>query len=506
MNKLYTLLLLLVSVMVTNAQSGVLDPTFGNDGIVLTEISSNNNYGEAVAVQADGKIVVAGYAGAPSTYKMAVARYNTDGSLDTSFGNNGTLNFQVGSAKSYVTALEIQADGKILLGGYTWDNVSGNMALVRLNEDGTFDNTFGNNGINIIDAGGNAIAEAMTILDDGKILLAGNIEDNFSIGRFNADGSLDTSFGANGWSIINYDVGVSFVKDLAIQDDGKILLAGLLMNGVTFMYQMAAARINADGTIDNTFGTNGKVNFNIGNGNDFAEGIAVQADGKIMLGGHKWIANVFQRHDFAVVKLNTDGTFDTSFGNNGVATTQIVDGANYTRQMLLQEDGKVVLTGFTVLQGEYNIAMVRFNTDGSDDTTFGTEGHVSTDINGREDYANAITLQADDKILLTGYSYTLAGDASIFVARYNNAPLGVDDNQNLEFRVYPNPTSDQLTLELNDTSSTYQIEIFDILGKKVISAEIQKVGNINVSALAPGTYLLKLNSDNKTNVVRFVKK
>ena len=507
MKNLYTLLLLFfVSINVTNAQSGVLDPSFGNNGIVLTEISPNNNYGEAVAVQADGKIVVAGYAGAPATYRMAVARYNTDGSLDNSFGSNGTLNFQVGAAKSYVTAMKIQADGKIVLAGYTWDNVSGDMALVRLNQDGSFDNSFGNNGITIIDAGGNEIAEAMTILDDGKILLAGNNDDSFSIARFNTDGSLDSSFGANGWSIIMFDQGGSFVKDLAMQDDGKVLLAGFLFNATNFIYEMAAARINVDGSSDNSFGTNGKVHFNIGNGNDFAEGIAVQADGKIVLGGHKWIANAQQRHDFAAVRLNTNGEFDTSYGNGGVATAQIVDGANYTRQMLLQPDNKAVLVGFTVLNGVYDIAMVRFDTDGNLDSTFGTDGMVSTDIDTREDYANAITLQADDKILLTGYSYTPAGDASIFVARYNNAPLSIGDNLALEFRVYPNPTSDQLTLELNDASSTYQIEIFDILGKKVISSEIQKVGTIDVSSLTSGTYLLKFNSDYKTNVVRFVKK
>ena len=506
MKNFYSLLLLfLVSVTVTNAQSGVLDPTFGNAGIVLTEISPNNNYGEAVAVQADGKIVVAGYAGAPSTYKMAVARYNTDGSLDTSFGTNGTLNFPVGTAKSYVTGIAIQADGKIVLGGYTWDNISGDFALVRLNADGSFDNSFGNNGIVIVDSGDNEVAEVVTVLDDGKILLAGSNEDNFAIAKFNADGSLDNSFGANGWSVIIFDASVTFVKDLAMQIDGKILLGGLLQSNN--LYKMAAARINADGSLDNSFGTNGKVFFNIGNSNDFAEGIDVQSDGKIIIGGHTYIEYPLI-YDLAAVRLNSDGSFDTTYGDNGVATTQVLPyGSNYTRQMLMQSDDKAILVGFTAFGTlEYDIAMVRFNTDGSLDTTFGDGGKVSTDISEREDYANAITLQADNKILLTGYSYTEAGDASIFVARYENDLLGVDDNLSLGFNIYPNPATDILSIELNDASSTYQIEVFDILGKKVISSEIQKVGNINVSALAPGTYVIKINSENKTNVVRFVKK
>ena len=172
MKKTYTLLLFLVSTLVTFAQSGILDTTFGTDGIVTTQVSTTYNFGMATVVQPDGKIIVAGYAGTPATYKAAVVRYNTDGSLDNSFGNAGKLTIPIGTAKSYATDVVLQDDGKIVLGARTYDNVSGNFALVRLNEDGSFDSSFGTNGIVIASTGGNDVSASILIADDGKILLA----------------------------------------------------------------------------------------------------------------------------------------------------------------------------------------------------------------------------------------------------------------------------------------------------------------------------------------------
>ena len=509
MKNFYSLLLLfLVSVAATNAQSGVLDPTFGTNGIVTTQVSTTYNFGMATVVQPDGKIIVVGYAGMPATYKAAVVRYNTDGSLDNSFGDAGKLTISIGSAKSYATDVALQDDGKIIIGARTYDNASGDFALVRVNEDGTFDNSFGTNGIVIASTGGSDVSSSILIADDGKILLAGDSDNNFSVAKFNTNGTLDTSFGTNGWSITIFDDSESFIQQIAFQNDGKIVMGGFAVNSSVGRYQMAAARINANGTLDNSFGTAGKVSFNFGVDQDFATAVAIQSDGKIVLGGHTYItSNPRLSYDFAAVRLNTDGNLDTTYGNNGVATAQVVDEANYTNGMIIQADDKVVLAGRTVKLFDYDFAMVRFDTNGELDTTFGNDGKVSTDVDGREDHGYAIALQPDNKIILTGYSYSSgANDSALVVARYNNDPLGVEDYQNLEFSLYPNPASDHLTLELNDASSTYQIEVYDILGKKVISTEIQKVGNINVSALAPGTYVLKLNSENKTNVVRFLKK
>lgn len=459
---------------------------------------------ESTVVQSDGKILVAGSAGTPSTYQMAIARYNEDGSLDTSFGNDGTLRFPVGSVKSFVMDMAQQPDGKILLGGRTWDNESGDFAVVRLNEDGSFDDTFGTNGIFRLTTPETEASEAMALLDDGTILMVGYRDDTLAVAKITADGIMDTTFGVNGWVVLPFDDSASYGDDLAIQDDGKIVISGFALNGEN-RFQVAAARLNADGSVDNSFGTDGKVIFNVGDWNDFGEGVAIQGDGKILIGGHKWISNVQQRHDLFIARLNTDGSIDASYGTSGVATARLVDGANYANELVLQADGKAILMGYTIFQEQVDMAMVRFDTDGNLDSTFNGNGMVSYDNMGREDFGYSMALQSDNKIVLAGYSYGGGGSEFEIVRFLNDDTADTEDLQTADFRLYPNPAREQLTIEMMDTSSTYQFEIFDMLGKKVLSSEIQAKGQINVSALAAGTYLMKLNSNSQTSIIRFIK-
>lgn len=504
MNKFYLLILFLVSLTLANAQTGTLDPTFGSDGVVTTAVHPNYNMAETTVVQGDGKILVAGSAGTPSTYQMAVARYNEDGDLDTSFGDQGKLRFPVGAVKSFVMDMAKQPDGKILLGGRTWDNVTGDFAVVRLNEDGSFDDTFGANGIFRLATAEIEASEAIALLEDGTILMVGYRDDNLAVAKITADGIMDTTFGVNGWVILPFDDLASYGDDLAIQDDGKIVIAGFVLNGEN-RFQVAAARLNADGSVYTTFGTDGKVLFNVGDWNDFGEGIAIQSDGKILIGDHKWIANLDQRHDLFVARLNTDGSLDTSYGTSGVVTARLVDGANYASELVLQADGKPILMGYTIFQGLIDMAMVRFDTDGNLDSTFNGNGMVSFDNDGREDYGYSMALQADNKIILVGYSYGGGGSEFEVVRFLNDGTVGTEDFLTTEFRLYPNPAQEQLIIEMTDASSTYQVEIFDMSGKKVYNSEIQNKGQINVSSLASETYLVKLNSNSNTTTVRFVK-
>lgn len=335
--------------------------------------------------------------------------------------------------------------------------------------------------------------------------MVGYQDDDFAVAKFNTDGSLDTGFGVNGWAVIPFGNIASFADDVAIQNDGKIVIAGFALNGDN-RFQIAAARLNTDGSVDNSFGTSGTVLFNVGDWNDFGEGVVIQNDGKILIGGHKWISNIEQRHDLFVARLNTDGSLDTSYGNNGAATARLVDGANYSNGLVLQADGKPILAGYTILQGAIDMAMVRFDTAGNLDSTFNGDGMVSFDNEGREDYGQAIALQADEKIILAGYSY-VSGGSEFEVARFlNDGTVGTEDFQNVEFSLYPNPANEKITIASSNATSNYQIAIFDVLGKKIITSEIQNMGSIDVSALASGTYLVKINAENKTSTLRFVKK
>lgn len=433
----------MVATIATNAQSGVVDESFGNNGFVNTVINGTYNVTRATVLQPDGKIIVVGQAGEPSTYIAVAARFNSDGSFDTSFGEDGNVLMPIGSMKSFATDVALQADGKIVMSGYTWDNVTGNIFALRLNTDGTFDNTFGSNGVALVDNGSD-VSEAVTIQDDGKILVGGYSNDNFTVARFNTDGTLDSTFGSNGWSTTTFPNAPSYVKNVKVQDDGKIVLGGFLINNQN-TFEMALARINSDGSIDNSFGTVGMVSFNIGNGNDFGEALAIQ------------------------------------------------------------DDGKVIIPGYSVRETEYNLAMARFDTNGNLDSTFGVDGMVSTDFNQREDYGTAITLQPDNKIILAGYSYALTGGSEVIVVRYDNVVLGTEDFQNVKFNLFPNLANSQITVQLSDASTSYKLEIYDVSGKKVYASEIQNTANINVSDFASGAYLVKLTSDSNSSVVRFVK-
>lgn len=508
MKNFYTLILLLATTIVTYAQSGTLDTSFGDQGIAKASAFAGYNYAEATLVQEDGKILVAGNAGFSSNYQMAIARFNADGTLDSSFGDDGTMRFPVGSVKSFIMDLKQQPDGKILIGGYTWDNTQADLALVRLNLDGSFDTSFGIDGISHLSTSSTDTGEKIALLEDGKILFGGYKDNNFSVARFNADGSLDTSFGNEGFSVTVFQEGSSYMKDIAVQNDDKIVANGFVLNGDN-RYQIAAIRLNADGTADNSFAANGKTLFSIGEWNDFSTAMTLQEDGKILVGGHKWIMQLDQRHDFFIVRLNVDGSLDTSYGVDGVAVARVVDGANYSNAMVIQEDGKPILVGNTIFEGAYNMAMARFTTEGNLDTTFGADanGMVRLEAIGIEDYALAVDLQADDKIVLGGYAYNVgADDSDLIVARFHNdGTMGVENNTFAEIRLFPNPASETLTIQLKNLDSS-NLEIVDVLGKTVFASEITQTQNINVSALAPGIYFAKISAQGKNEVLRFVKK
>ena len=468
-------------------------------------VSPTYNFAYATIVQPDGKIIVVGDSGEPATYKTTVVRFNPDGTLDTSFGTGGNVTITIPAAKSFGTDVALQVDGKIVVGARTWDNVSGNFVLARLNVNGSFDSSFGTNGVVVADSGGSDVSASLLIDDAGKIYLAGDSDNNFSIARFNTDGTLDTSFATGGWFMTDIDGSLAYIQKIALQNDGKIVMGGFAI-GAGGRYRMAAARIHADGTLDNSFGTGGKVSFNFGVDHDIATALGIQSDGKIVLGGHTFIRSQPRlAYDFAVVRLNSDGSFDTSYGTNGITATQIVDEANYANGLEIQADDKVILAGRTVKLFEYDFAMLRFNTDGTLDNTFGNDGKVSTDVNGKEDHCYAIALQPDNKIILAGHSYSMGGDDSeMVVARYTNETLGVEEYDHVAFRLYPNPAHQQFTIDLGRELNG-QIAIFNLLGQQVYTGNIENKASIDVSSYAAGMYLVKISSENSSKVVRFVK-
>ncbi len=325
-------------------------PTFElGDGQVLTPISLSATIND-LALQPDGKIVAVGssqnYNGGPTD--LALARYNADGSLDTTFGTGGKLITSLTEYSDGGFSVIVQPDGKIVIGGYGGEHYTDSdpldFALVRYLPDGSLDTSFATNGVVLLPplAGANRWGFDLALQPDGKILFGGA-----QLVRFLSDGSLDATFGHNGQLAPVTD---GSRTKIALQPDGKILVAG---NTVGTNHDFALERYNRDGSLDTSFATSGKLTLDIQGYRDDVEDLALQIDGKILLAGFSTDAD--GNEDFALVRLNSDGSLDTGFGNDGMVTTELGALQERGHSMALQPDGKILVGGMYRCQvpGDY---------------------------------------------------------------------------------------------------------------------------------------------------------
>lgn len=404
-------------VVVRYQSNGQLDPTFSGDGIVTTDLEGD---AQAVALQANGKIVVAG----GSSGAFLLMRYNSNGVLDPNFDGDGIVITQVGIFGG-AKAVAIQADGKILAAGTSHAQSGGDrFSLVRYKLNGSLDPDFGSGGISIIDfSGWIEEANAMALQPDGKIVVAGSnlsssSQRNFALARYLSNGSLDPSFDSDGKVTTDFGGGYDQANALVIQPDGKIVAAG--SNDDRF----ALVRYKQNGGLDATFSGDGKVSTNFTTGWDSANGVVLQSNGKIVAVGANSIT-------FALARYTRSGTLDSTFDGDGKLTTPIGNRRDSGRAMVLQPDGKIVVAGYSNTSclescaGD-DFAVIRYNSNGSLNLSFSGDGKVTTHIGGDRDRANAIALQADGKIVVAGndgssVSDTPAGQFTLIRYRSNGS-------------------------------------------------------------------------------------
>jgi uncharacterized delta-60 repeat protein len=362
------------------AKPGSLDLNFGTRGSVTTAIGSDphsDDVATGVALQANGKIVVAGYTGVYPRLEIALARYNRAGSLDTSFGGDGQVTTAIGSS-SGASGVAILANGKIVVGGDTGVHPS-SFAVTRYNGDGSPDTSFGVDGQVTTAIGLGAGASDLVLQPDGKIVLAGSAGEgstrDFALARYNADGSLDSSFGTDGTITTPIGSGNDIATALARQPNGKLVAAGFSDNGSN--WDFALARYNADGSLDTTFDGDGKVTTAIGSNEDRASALALQRDGKLVAAG--WSYNG-SNYDFALVRYNENGSLDTSFGAGGKVTTALGPNHDLSFALARQPDGKLVAGGFSESPADVpnTFILARYQANGSLDSSFGAAGSVRT--------------------------------------------------------------------------------------------------------------------------------
>ncbi len=407
------------------AAPGALDPTFGSGGKVTTSFGSTYDFGNALAIQPDGKIIAGGQSSNGLNYDFVLSRYNADGSLDSAFDSDGKVMTPFGAYNEGVDALVIQPDGKIVAAGYTYNGTNSDFALARYNADGSLDSAFGSGGkVTTNIASRDEYISAMALQPDGKIVVAGFSEgattsDDFAVARYNADGTLDASFGTGGYVLTVFDADYDDAYALLLQPDGKIVAAGYTYNGANTDF--ALARYNADGSLDSSFGAGGKVTTDIASRNNYLFAAALQPDGKIVVCGYSDGATTSD--DFAVARYNVNGTLDTSFGTGGYVLTVFNVHYDDAYSLLLQPDGKIVAVGSSgnATGTQYFFALARYTSGGALDPTFGSGGKVETAIGTRDDDAFGAVLQPDGKIVAGGYTKTPSAPFhTLFaLARYN---------------------------------------------------------------------------------------
>jgi uncharacterized delta-60 repeat protein len=405
------------------AAPGDLDPSFGGDGKVTTNFSPGLDEGTDVAIQADGKIVVAGGAAG----RFAVARYEMDGSLDDSFSGNGKARTNFAGGADRALSVAIQPNGKIVVAGIHGIGANATFALVRYTPDGNLDPSFSGNGkaktnfTPSID-----FANGVAIQPDGKIVaagLAGGVPlahtGSFALARYRPNGSLDGTFGGDGKVRTNFTDDLDVAFGVALQANGKIVTAGSA-GGINPAFALARHRPN--GTLDDSFGGDGKVrtNFSPFGAQDHANDLAIQADGRIVAVG------LAREPDFAfaLARYHRNGSLDTSFGGDGKVRTNFgspdFDQAN---DVAIQADGRIVAVGSA--DGDSpprgTFALVRYEADGSLDDSFGDGGKLTTNFSDGFDGASGVALHDDGRIVAAGVADDTdvpGADPTFAVARY----------------------------------------------------------------------------------------
>ncbi|HRH50391.1 MAG TPA: T9SS type A sorting domain-containing protein [Panacibacter sp.] len=398
-----------------NAQPGTLDSSFGMNGIVPVtgfEIAS------ATALQADGKIIVGGEI---TDRFFVVSRFNSDGSIDESFGDEGIVKTNIYSTHGFYmlqsTSIAVQKDGKILIGGtgyypgHTTGDDQFNFLILRYNTDGSLDENFGDRGAVISDfqLHGDYI-QNIVLQPDGKILAAGQSGVDVLLARYNTDGSFDESFGnGNGW-LRQIFAGVAVCRGLSLQPDGKIVLLAAEQDNYSYLL-----RYKTDGTKDSSFGENGKIATNAVD-HEQLQDVIVQGDGKILAAGYSY-KNDIGTNVGLLFRYNQNGSYDTSFGEGGKVINRIDTGRFSINHVLIQPDKQIITTGSYSLRNDitnYTGSVIKYNKDGSYNQHFGINAMVLTTKGNAKDAA----LLQDGKMII------LEGKFGVyFLSRYKGEPI-----------------------------------------------------------------------------------
>jgi uncharacterized delta-60 repeat protein len=447
------------------AGDGDLDSSFGVGGIVKTGFGDGNGgFGRAVTIDSQDRIIAVG--DNDTQQQFAVVRYSPNGSLDSSFGQGGKVVTDVGPSADIANAVKIDSLGRIVVAGIT-DPASGGPSccqyhffMARYLSDGSLDSSFGGGTgkviTNIIEF--NSSLVGMAIDESDNILLVGSISastpafgiSDFLVMRFTSSGDFDATFGTEGMATVDFENGLSYPGNagdvgyaIAIDDQGRILVTGANCMGPTNSCNFATARLTTAGALDTSFGTGGKVVTDFAQQNDYARGVGIDSNGKIVVGGDGADTNP---NLSAVVRYNQDGSVDTSFGDAGKAYVEL-NNEGYPHQSVVDSQDRIVVAGFS----SQGFNAVRFQANGTVDSTFGHNG-VATVSAGSAHYMLATAVDRYDRVLLVGASI----DSSSSFWQFTTVRFGAPSVDSLSWATNPLASGQNTTLTIfaSNTRST----------------------------------------------------
>ncbi len=610
MKKVYTQLLfcfsfcLSISALPMYGQSTFIDPTFGNGGKVVTDLPNMSVSIRKMVIQPDGKIVAVGNVFS-YPYQWIIARYNIDGTLDNSFGSGGIVSITPLPFSNGSSCIALQPDGKIIIGGGS-KNSTYDICLLRVNNNGSLDSTFGTNGFVNTDIGPLDICFQIMLLPSGNIIASGNTYNSnstfysgkaFLVG-YNNNGSMATSFGNNGIATtpFYYNSFTAFhITDLLLRPNGQILAGGY---STDYSVKYELFRFNPSGFLDTTFGNMGKAVINFPG---FSNPISLLSDGSILLAGQTDPQTANGK--ICLIKVKTNGYIDSTFGYQGKVITDIDTAANdLASSSFIQTDGKIIVAGTNSQQSGVNpysgdVVLLRYTSTGTVDSSFGINGMIRNDFN-LQDEAWCSAVQSDGKLIIGGYTSADSSRYNMLLARYNfnvlplsllsftatqqqstnllqwkttneinvdrfdiqrsangkdfttigNVRAGLNNyyftdeqpiantnyyrlkmidkdgrysfspvrmvsvSNDVVFSIYPNPASDKLHVQIiSKKKSLAQIEVLTLDGKIISTTnwdinEGTSIKTLSTAALHSGSYLLKITTNNKKiEVMKFEK-
>lgn len=486
-----------LSVLFANSygQAGTPDSSFGTNGIVNVLIDSGATCMKLLALPGN-KLLAAGTYLENGRTHFHLTRFNADGSVDNSFGNNGT-GIDLDTTYMAVYGAIRQPDGRIIICGDYYDGLGYRMKLVRFTAGGKVDSSFGVNGraVTQVTAGSNnTYGRNLLLQPNGKIILAGctnngGTDMKFIVMRYTANGVLDVSYGTNGITVTDIGPKDDNAYAAAIQADGKVVHVGDTYDGSH--WQLAALRYDTSGHLDNSFGTNGQLLMPIGT-DVYGYSVLIQGNGqKIVIGAYS------QGNYNLLLRLNSNGTVDNSFGVNGVSARSFKT-FDATNRIDTLSNGDIIMSARTT--GNNMFAWAKFSSMGVLDTTIGDSGLVTITVNSSYDNVTSMAIDDSNHIVIGGY-YNTAGGYEIAMARFKSGvkpPVNNDVQQISAIRnieLYPVPAVNKLNIGISSTiSAAYKIFIADAAGRIVMQWQTSSTSaynsTIDISTLPAGRYWL----------------